>query len=187
MGISPRGIAAIAVICALAGSSIALGRDAGKAAKGGGCANATEAATQVSTGDLKKAFVCLINVERNAKNRSDLDRDRRLAKTAQKHADKMVETNCLLHVCGGEPDLETRIRNTGYFNGARNFDYAEDVGCERSAAQMVKNWMGSSLHRENILTRKFEDIGVGVNHGRVPSSCDAGFVTFAVVFGQRSG
>ena len=99
----------------------------------------------------------------------------------------MIRTNCLDHQCGGEPDLFTRIKRTGYFSGARNFNYAEDVGCEQTASQMVSNWMGSSLHRKNILNRKFRDAGIGASHGRVPSRCDAGFVTFTIVFGYRKG
>ncbi|HEX2129257.1 MAG TPA: CAP domain-containing protein [Solirubrobacterales bacterium] len=186
IGRSVGAFTVLAAICALTVGTLALAGDAGAVAKGG-CENATAPATQLSTGKLKKAVFCLINAERNAKGRRDLERDRRLAKTAQKHANKMVATDCLEHVCGGEPALETRIRNSGYFDGARRYDYAEDVGCERSAAQMVRNWMGSSLHRDNILERKFDDIGVGVHHGQVSSRCDPDFVTFAVVFGHRKG
>ena len=161
---------------------------AGAATKaGGGCAGADDAATDVSVRDLRKAVHCLIDKERASHGRKELDRDGRLAKTAKKHVNVMVATNCLDHACGNEAPLETRIRNTGYFSGARDYNYAENVGCEQTVAQMVKNWMGSTIHRRNILNRKFDDIGVGADHGRVPSRCDAGFVTFAIVFGYRAG
>jgi uncharacterized protein YkwD len=47
--------------------------------------------------------------------------------------------------------------------------------------------MGSTLHRRNILKRKFDDIGVAADHGRVDGSCAAGYATFVVIFGHRAG
>ena len=174
--------------CALLALAIATVGGASAAPKGGaGCPNASEPATRVSTGDLRRALECLVNKERKSEGRKALKHDRRLAKSAKKHVNAMVDSDCLEHVCGNEAGLETRIRNTGYFSGAQRFNYAEDVGCERSAAQMVKNWMGSSLHRDNLLNRKFKHVGAAASHGRVPSRCDAGFVTFVVVFGYRAG
>lgn len=190
MALRGRTVGALAAMCVLFALSLATVGSAGAGAmvKGAGnCAKATEPATQVSIGDLRKAIQCLINVERADRGRSELGRDRRLAKAAGKHVKVMVQADCLDHVCGGEAPVETRIRNTGYFSGARHYDFAEDVGCEKTAAQMVKNWMSSSLHRRNLLNRRFEDFGIGASHGRVPSRCDAGYVTFVVVFGHRSG
>jgi uncharacterized protein YkwD len=181
-------IGALAVACALLTLAIATVGGASAAPNGGGgCPNAGEPATQVSRGDLRRALECLINKERKSEGSKALDHDRKLAKAARRHVKAMVNTDCLEHVCGNEASLETRIRNTGYFSGARRFNYAEDVGCERSAAQMVKRWMGSSLHRDNLLNKNFKHFGASANHGRVQSRCDAGFVTFVVVLGSRAG
>ena len=183
-----RWLAALAASSALAALVLTSAGSAGAAREGGGaCANSTQPATQVPVGELKKAILCLINDERKSRGRSELDRHRKLAKVAGKHVKVMVETACLDHVCGNEAPVGTRIRNTGYFSGARDFDFGEDVGCRRSAAEMVDHWMGSTLHRRNILERRFDDIGVGVDHGRVEGSCAAGYATFVVIFGHRAG
>ena len=177
----------MAVVCALAALSFATIGSAGTAKRGGGCASASQPATQVSTTELRKAIQCLINAERDKKGRKALSADRRLAKVAKKHIDVMVQQNCLDHVCGNESSLESRIRRAGYFSGARKFDFGEDVGCQPSAAKMVKNWMNSPIHRENILTRNFEDIGVAASHDRIPSRCTEDYATFVVIFGYRKG
>ncbi len=185
-----RGATAFAAVCAVTAISVATAGTAATAvggAKGGGCSNATTPAAQLSAGKLGKAVHCLINVERDKAGRKDLDRDRKLTKAAKKHTKQMVKTNCLDHQCGGEPDLFKRIKRTGYFSGAQRFDFAEDVGCETSADQMVRRWMASSLHRKNILNRKFKDAGVGASNGRISSRCSPGYATYTIVFGFRAG
>lgn len=179
---------ALAALCAAASIAVASVGDANGAGKTrGGCANASQPATEVSTRDLRKALHCVLNLARAEHGRSKLDRNGRLAKAARRHLEQMVRHDCLAHVCAGESELETRIRGTGYLHGASSYDYAEDVGCDESARGMVKRWMGSFLHRRNILMPRFEHLGISVSHARVPSRCDHGYVTFVVVFGQRAG
>jgi uncharacterized protein YkwD len=167
-------------------ATVAIGGSAGAASARATCPNATVPATQVSLGDLRKSIQCLANQERRSNGRTVLQADRRLAKAAKNHLGVMVATDCLDHLCGNEPVLEKRIRKAGYFSGARSYDYAENVGCEQTTAQMVANWMASPLHRKNLLDRKLDEVGVAVTYGRVPSRCYEGYVTFVAVFGHRS-
>ena len=98
----------------------------------------------------------------------------------------MVATDCLAHRCQGEVELEERLRQAGYFNDASSWSFAENTGCAVSAEAMVAGWLDVRFHRINILDKEFDDIGVGVVHKRIEDRCDAGFVTFAVVFGDRT-
>ena len=191
-GVLVRGwtVMAIVAACALAlmTAAIAGAGERNRAAGGSGsCANATDSADALSIPQLRDAIACLINKERTSRGKKPLPDDGRLQKAAQRHTDQMVQKNCFGHRCPGEPGLEARIRATGYFRGATAFLYAEDVGCARTADEMVDHWMSSALHRRNILARKFKDLGVGASHGQVPKRCGEGFNTFTAVFGYRRG
>jgi uncharacterized protein YkwD len=184
MGRTGAALAAALVIVLAASSAAGAGAPA---ERGGGCANATNPATQTSTGELAIAIGCLVNEERGDRGRRAYRGDRRLEKAAKKHNDKMVSANCFSHKCPGEPDLEGRIRNTGYLSGARKFGFAEDIGCAQTAEEMVAHWMDSRLHRRNILSREYKEIGVAASHGRVSKRCGENFATFTIVFAFRRG
>ena len=116
---------------------------------------------------LRKSIRCLINEERAVHGFGKLLRNESLQKAAQRHTKAMVAADCLAHRCGDEPNLETRLRQAGYFDGVKAWRYAENTGCGESAEAMVANWLASLYHRVNILDPDFEDIGVGVSQERV--------------------
>jgi uncharacterized protein YkwD len=181
------GAAVIVIACAALLASLAFAQGGGGG--GGGqsdCAHAGDPIREVSMPQLRKAFLCLLNKERSRHARSRLALSKKLGKAAQVHTDTMVATNCLSHSCPGEPDLEGRIRKSGYLKGAHRWQYAENTGCGLSAESMVANWMASTFHRINILGKKFRDIGIGLSHRRVPKRCKAGYGTFTTVFAYRT-
>lgn len=179
------GIAAIAILAI----ALPAGPAAGKGGGGGGseCKNAETSTDQLSSSAARTSVLCLLNDERNRHARGPLKKSKTLQKVAQKHTKKMVQTDCLSHQCPGEPSLDTRIKQSGYTNGASNFTYGENTGCGVSPKAMVANWMASRFHRVNILDKKFNDVGVGFSKDRVASKCSSGYGTFTTVFGFRQG
>jgi uncharacterized protein YkwD len=185
--VSGAGAIAVAGVALLA--SLAVAQGGGGGGGGGGssdCAHASDPIREVSTGQLRKAVLCLLNDERSRHARSRLALSKKLGKAAQVHTDTMVATNCLSHSCPGEPDLEGRIRKSGYLKGAHRWQFAENTGCGLSAESMVANWMASTFHRINILGKKFRDIGVGLSDQRVRRRCSEGYGTFTTVFAYRT-
>jgi uncharacterized protein YkwD len=183
------GATAITVASAAALASLALAAAPGGGGGGDretGCDHASEAVREVSTPQLRKAVLCLLNKERSRHARSRLSRSRKLQQAAQSHTETMVATNCLSHACPHEPDLEGRIRRSGYLKGAHRWQFAESTGCGVSAEAMVANWMASTYHRINILGKKFRDVGVGVSDRRVRKRCPPGYGTFTAVFAFRT-
>ena len=183
-------LAAACAVCVL-GASLATAADvptAGSAsvARGGGCRGADKPAASTSSHKLRKSIRCLINRERAVHGFGKLAHRQALEKAGQRHAKTMVATGCLAHRCPGEIDLEGRLRQAGYFDGASSWRFAENTGCAASAEAMVAGWLDVKYHRINILNKDFRDIGVGVVHKRIKDRCDDGFVTFAVVFGSRT-
>jgi uncharacterized protein YkwD len=182
-GLAALGVAAVASLGVAAGSAPADG-----AAERGPttCQLASVPAADSNIKDMRKSIRCLINEQRAVHGFGKLARNISLQKAAQRHTKAMVASGCLAHRCGGEPDLETRLRQAGYFDGVESWRYAENTGCGLSAEAMVTNWMASLYHRVNILDPDFRDIGVGVSQKRVPGRCEKGYGTFAVVFGERA-
>jgi uncharacterized protein YkwD len=153
---------------------------------GTSCEPASVPAADSNVKDLRKSIRCLINEERAVHGLSKLARDEALQKAAQRHTNAMVATGCLAHRCPDEVDLDTRLDQAGYFDGAESWRYAENTGCGLDAEAMVANWMASLYHRVNILDPEFRDIGVGASQRRVAGRCDKGYGTFAVVFAERT-
>jgi uncharacterized protein YkwD len=181
---------ATALALALAGFALAAverSAPASAASAAPTCENDTADAGELSTGELRKATICLINSERRAEKLDRLGRVRSLQKAAKRHAKVMVAENCFSHSCPGEPDLEERLRRAGYFEGAKRWEYAQSTGCASTAEAMVESWLARKFHRRNLLDRKFDDIGVGVAGDSPRKFCDGGFATFTAVFGWRRG
>jgi uncharacterized protein YkwD len=182
-------LAAIAALLAatLAATFALLASPRLDAASAATCANAEAPAQELERKTLRKALTCLINKQRQARDRVLLHKNRQLKRAAQRHTNTMVKTDCLLHTCPGEAGIDQRIRRTGYLDGARRWAYAENTGCAVTAKAMVGRWMDSDFHSGNILRRKFRDIGVGVSDQPVASECKADHATFTAVFAWRKG
>jgi uncharacterized protein YkwD len=181
-------LAAVGVVFLVA-MAIAARPGAGAAAAAGvdACPAAGEPAAHRSVKQLQRSIRCLINQERSSRDLDPLTRDGDLQQVGLEHSDVMVETDCLAHQCAGEEELETRLREAGYFDGAEMWQFAENTGCAVSAEAMVANWMATKFHRVNILERRFREIGVGAVQGRIKDRCERGYATFAVVLGWRDG
>ena len=169
-------IGAVAAAVAVAAASFALASEptgAEVVARGGApCPLASEPAAQSSTKDMRNSVRCLINQERGVHGFGKLKRDAALQKAAQRHTKAMVSTGCLAHRCPDEANLETRLRDAGYFDGAQSWRYAENTGCGLSAEAMVANWLDSLYHRSQYprpgLSRHrgwfLEETGIGALH-----------------------
>jgi uncharacterized protein YkwD len=182
------GAAVVVTACAALLASLAFAHGGGGGGGGDptGCDHADDAVRDVSTPQLRKAVLCLLNDERSRHARSRLSRSQKLQKAAQAHTDTMVATDCLSHSCPHEPDLEGRIRKAGYLKGAHHWQFAENTGCGLSAEAMVANWMASTFHRINVLGKKFREVGIGLSDKKVRKRCRPGYGTFTAVFAFRT-
>jgi uncharacterized protein YkwD len=176
---------ATATLAALALFAAGPGAPEAMAAK---CANAQATIDEASVKQLRKALVCLINDKRRDRNRRKLDDNGKLTKAAKRHNNTMLRKDCWRHKCKGEPRLERRIRKTGYLDGATRWFYAENFGCAPTPRRMLRAWMRSTFHKNNILNRRYKDVGAAAAKELVPSSpCEGDRVTYTVVFAGRRG
>ncbi len=111
----------------------------------------------MSKQQTRKVVLCLLNAERVKARLPALRRDPRLELSSQRHAQDMVARHYFEHVT------------------------PEGIA---TPAAIVRLWMHSPPHREDILRPGFVDIGVGVAAGapETPHSSDAA-ATYATDFG----
>ena len=136
---------ALAAVGALSAPAVALG-----------CALPTGAA------GLMAEAAAAMNSQRAAGGRAALTRDARLDKAAQDHACWMAETNTFSHKGAGGSLPKRRIKAAGYSTrlSAENIAFGQTSG-----AELIREWMGTSGHRENILRPEFRRIGIAVIAG----------------------
>lgn len=102
------------------------------------------------------------NKERQAKGLSPLKENNALSAAAAAKAKNMFDENYWAHFSPSGKDPWGFIKGAGYGytyageNLARNYYNADDV---------VKAWMNSPTHRDNLLNSRYQDIGIAVLEG----------------------
>ena len=140
---------------------------------------------------LRKALGCLINAEREARDRRRLRGNRHLGRLARRHTKVMLEQDCFEHQCAGERTLRRRIESSGYLEPGMRYGYGENLGCSRTPAGMIGAWMKNTYHRRNILGRRFRHFGIGGKRGapypKGEGECspERRYMTYTVIFGWR--
>jgi uncharacterized protein YkwD len=81
-----------------------------------------------------------------------LDLNRKLSRYAKKHSAEMAARRRLFHTS----DLYSRVR------AYRARSWGENVGVGGTIKRVVRAWMNSWSHRQNVLNRRFHKTGVGV-------------------------
>jgi uncharacterized protein YkwD len=105
---------------------------------------------------LRAAVVCLINKERTAHHLPALQASPLLNRSAQGWTDSMVSSDQFTHGA----NFASRISAVGYVWRSAGENIATGFATPRS---VVKAWMGSTGHCQNILNPSYRNIGTGVS------------------------
>src|SRR4051812_29207228 len=152
------------------------------------CAGADLAPADQGRGPAAQATLCLLNGERAARGLAPLAENESLTRASQAYSDRMVAEGFFAHTGPDGADLVTRLTRAGYLGGALS-DWAVGENLAWGEAQLatpratVAAWMDSDGHRENILARDYEEIGLGITMG-TPGTGRPG-ATYATDFGRR--
>lgn len=115
-------------------------------------------AAPVASASNDAQIIALINAERAKVGRAALAPDVHLSEIAREHAELMVRNDFFSHDVPGGLTYEQRMAAAGYDDSK----HGENISYGRQdPSYTVADWMDSRLHRNNILDRKFEKIGVG--------------------------
>jgi uncharacterized protein YkwD len=178
--------AAIALALALLSPSPAAAAG-GSSERARGCPYARTLPAKATNKQSRIAIRCLVNRRRAAHGMGDLKVSKRLRKAASGHSRAMVRYDFFSHYSLSGRTFERRIRLAGYLAGARSWRVGEVIaagtGRRGTARSIVKAWMQSPGHREQILTRGYRHLGVGVADG-FPGGGRRG-ATYTIDFGVR--
>jgi uncharacterized protein YkwD len=159
-------------------------------ARGPTCPYAHSTPGSISPGQAEQSIRCLIDKVRTNRGKHALSGNGRLGQAAHSHTSHMVKHACFSHQCPGESGMTTRVKRTGYLNGARSWALGENIatgeGQRGSPAAMIDAWMNSPPHRAAILDGGYEHVGVGMKHG-TPARPNAGGATYTTDFGRKGG
>lgn len=100
-----------------------------------------------------------VNEERRKQGRGELVYNVQLEKTAQGHAEDMVNRNFFAHVNPDGVDVMTRAKTYKYDQR----DLGENIALgQLDVAEAMDAWMNSPPHRQNLLKSNYTEMGVGV-------------------------
>lgn len=102
------------------------------------------------------------NAERAKANLSPLQHNATLSQAAAAKAHHMFQNNYWAHIAPDGTTPWVFIRQVGYEYQVAGENLARDFG---DTPSMVKAWMDSPTHRDNIMNEKYADIGVAVVDG----------------------
>lgn len=117
-----------------------------------------ETVTNNSISAIENAVLNLTNVERKKAGLSTLQIDSKLMNSARQKSTDMATNNYFSHTSPtyGSPFNQMKANGVTYKSAAENI-----AAGQVSAEEVVKAWMESPGHRQNILAADFTHIGIG--------------------------
>lgn len=115
------------------------------------------ARTSQTTAAPEQQLFALVNQERERAGLTKFQWNEQLAQAARRHASMLAKNNALSHQFPGEPDLADRLGATG----ARFTFSAENIARAGSGEEAHIGLMSSPGHRANILSSRYNAIGIG--------------------------
>jgi uncharacterized protein YkwD len=154
------------------------------------CAGADAAPSSANAAKVRNATLCLLNAQRHAHGLRKLRENGKLRGAAAGYSRLMVSQGFFSHVSPSGSTLQSRVTGTHYLDGARAWSIGENIawgtGPLGTPRQIVKAWMNSPGHRENILNGTYRDIGIGIATGApIPAGAAANGATYTTDFGYR--
>lgn len=138
---------------------------------------------------MRSSVLCLLNRIRVHYKLHPLSYNQELRTSASAHSVSMVVHGYFAHE-GPGGSMDNRILRAGYLASGGRFVIGEDIGGGGgrlgSPLAVVRDWMHSPVHRENILDPHFRDVGVGVARGFPYGIGGARAATYTVDFGARA-
>lgn len=143
-----------------------------------GCAGAHARIASTARPELQAAVVCLVNVQRTSRGLPALRESARLDRSAQGWTNVMVRVHTLTHGA----DFAARISAVGFAWSMAGENIATGF---LTPTAVVRAWMASPGHCQNILSPSFLDVGTGVSRPSVAGAGRAG--TWTEDFGLPRG
>ena len=137
---------------------------------------------------IRAALECLHNQIRAQNGLVTLVANAALTKAAAGHSDDMVARDYFAHETPEGGTFDQRVQTAGYAADGEGWTLAENLiwatGELATPAGLMRSWMNSEHHRENIVKPGFRELGLGIELG-TPTGKTVG-VTITAEFGART-
>lgn len=162
---------------------------AAPAAASAECPGSDLEADRLPSPQIEATLLCLVNERRAQAGLDAVAPDARLRQAAERHTRDMVGQGFFAHTSPAGDTFIDRIAATGYMRGARSWLVGENLvwgsGSYGTPESMVAAWMSSPPHRENLLRRRFREIGIAAEPGTPVEAGDPRGVTVSSEYGYR--
>jgi uncharacterized protein YkwD len=152
------------------------------------CAHADVIPAAGNIATIRRATLCLLNVERTKHHLAKLHANRALRGVATAYAKRMVANSFFGHVSPTGSTFVQRILSSRYLEHANGYNIGENLawGADPLSTPklIVRAWMHSPGHRANILNGHYRDIGIGLALG-IPVAGNGAGATYVNEFGQH--
>lgn len=150
------------------------------------CEGAREPTTEDNLRRAEMAIRCLTNAARQQQGLAELRFDERLARAAATRSSDMAEQDYFAHRGPDGGNVQRAVSRTGYLPEGGSYLLGENIGWAPAGgatpAQLMRSWLDSPTHRENIMSEAFTEIGVGAVAGVPRAGAEPG-ATYTQVFG----
>jgi uncharacterized protein YkwD len=157
---------------------------------GEACPNPDLAPSAESMSAVAEATLCLLNGERADHGLAPLTPNAKLASAASLYAQDLVAGSYFSHTGRDGSDVLDRIERSGYLPRDADWMLGENLawgtGSLATPGSIMRAWMNSQGHRDNILNPDYREIGIGIVTGN-PAAADGLGATYATEFGALEG
>jgi uncharacterized protein YkwD len=175
---------ALPVVAAAFVASLTLSASTAHAAD---CAGANVLPALSSIPAAQASTLCLLNNERASRGLAPLTDEATLESVATGYSQAMVQQRFFGHVSPSGGTLTDRLAS--YVGSATSYATGENLawgeGTLGTPAAIVRGWMASPGHRDNILNDAYREIGIGIVTGSPVGSLPAASATYTTEFGAR--
>ncbi len=109
-------------------------------------------------------MLCMVNYSRTRSGLPALSRSALLMDSADRKAQDMVRCGQFSHTACGL-SFDQRIRDVGYRFSSAGENIAWGSGSYGTVRRIMTNWLNSTGHRNNILSRNYRAQGIGLVKG----------------------
>lgn len=114
-----------------------------------------------SIGSVRQQILDLVNAERKKAGLGSVSQESHLQSAAQKHAEDMSKRNYFEHNTPEGKTPTQQIKDAGYPLTGKWTTGQNIARGQKTAEQVMEDWMNSPGHKKNILNGSFEHLGVG--------------------------
>lgn len=126
----------------------------------------------------ERIFLDLLNRERANHHLPELKPHPLLFKAARGHSENMAKERKMEHELKGKKPVD-RVDATGYNWGKVSENIAKAEDGEPQLSEIVKKWMESKTHRDNLLDKNVAETGLGIARN------DKGEIYYTQVFARQ--